>query len=300
LARPVGRAAGLDMGVAGGGTEPQVWRTGVEQRHMSPIGPRQVMGLDGCGEVYAVGSDLVGRLAQQARTRYELEPYIAKFARFAEGQNREVLEIGVGMGADHLEWAKASPKRLIGLDLTSRAVEYTKKRIEINGYRPRVFVGDAEYLPFPDGSFDLVYSYGCLHHTEDTYRAVSEVYRVLRKGGICRIMIYHSTSPVGWLLWLRYALLRGRVLMTLKEVYATYLESPGTKAFSRSEARLLFRTFSHAEMRVKLAFGDLLLGEVGQRHKSVGLSVLKRFWPRWALRRLDNVVGLGLLIEAVK
>jgi ubiquinone/menaquinone biosynthesis C-methylase UbiE len=260
---------------------------------------REFWNAASCGEVYAVGPNLHERLAQQARTRYELEPYIADFARFAEWKDRAVLEIGVGMGADHLEGAKTCPKHLIGLDLTPRAVEFTRKRLELFGYQPCVFVADAEHLPFPNESFDLVYSYGCLHHSPDTGRAVQEVYRVLRKGGTCRVMIYHSASPVGWLLWLRYALLKGRML-TLREVYAKYLESPGTKAFSRSEARLLFREFSRVELSVKLGFGDLLLGEVGQHHKGVALSVLKKLWPRWLLRRFDGIVGLGLLIEGMK
>jgi ubiquinone/menaquinone biosynthesis C-methylase UbiE len=253
-----------------------------------------------CGEVYAVGSDPRERLAQHARTRYELEPYIADFARFGESKDRDVLEIGVGMGADHLQLAEAHPKRLIGVDLTPRAAEYTRNRLQLFGQRPRVLVGDAEYLPFPDESFDLVYSWGCIHHSPDTGRAVSEVYRILRRGGSCRIMIYHSASPVGWLLWLRYALLRGRVLMTLREVYAKYLESPGTKAFSRSEARLLFREFSDVKISVKLSFGDLLLGEVGQRHRSAALAVFKRLWPRWMLKRFDGVIGLQLLVEGIK
>ena len=56
-----------------------------------------------CGEVYAEGSDKREQMETQARTRYELEPFIAKFARFAEGRGKDVLEIGVGMGADHIE-----------------------------------------------------------------------------------------------------------------------------------------------------------------------------------------------------
>src|SRR6476661_8813687 len=71
-----------------------------------------------CGEVYAVGDTLQSRLAEQARARYELEPYLPEFARFADGAGLDVLEIGVGMGADHLEWAKSHPRSLRGVDLT--------------------------------------------------------------------------------------------------------------------------------------------------------------------------------------
>lgn len=253
-----------------------------------------------CGEAYAAGSSLAEQLAAQARTRYEMEPIIFTFAHFAEAKGKEVLEIGVGMGADHLEWAKAAPKRLIGVDLTPRAVDYTRRRLSVFGFQSKVFVADAEQLPFADESFDLVYAYGCLHHSPDTARAVSEVHRVLRKGGTGRIMIYHSVAPIGWLLWIRYALLRGRPQTSLKEIFAKYLESPGTKAFSRAEARTLFRQFQSVNLNVKMGPGDLLIGGVGQRHRGWALTLAKALWPRWILRRFDGVVGGGLLVEARK
>lgn len=253
-----------------------------------------------CGEVYAVGEDLRRQLEAHATARYDLEPYIDAFAGFSDGKDRDVLEIGVGMGADHLKWAESVPRRLIGLDLTPRAAEFTKARLHIFGYAPRVVVGDAEELPFPDQSFDFVYSYGCLHHTPDTPSAVSEVLRVLRHGGECRVMVYHSVSPVGWLLWLRYAFMRGRMRTSLAHIYATYLESPGTQAFSRADARALFRDFRDVKLEVKLSFGDLLLGEAGQRHRGTLLRIAKRLWPRWLLRLFDGRIGLALLVRAAK
>ncbi len=75
-----------------------------------------------CGEVYADGDTLQQQLQRQAQARYELEPDLRAFAKFSEGQGKDVLEIGVGMGADHLEWAKSGPRSLTGIDLTHRAV----------------------------------------------------------------------------------------------------------------------------------------------------------------------------------
>src|SRR5262249_37539129 len=66
-----------------------------------------------CGEeAYAHGGSSRERLEAQARTRYELEPYIRQFARFESGRGLDVLEVGVGMGADHLEWARHMPRSL--------------------------------------------------------------------------------------------------------------------------------------------------------------------------------------------
>ncbi len=253
-----------------------------------------------CGEVYAQGENLRERLDAHARARYAVEPFIFDFAAFGTGRGRDVLEIGVGMGADHLEWAKAGPRSLTGVDLTPRAVEFTRARLELNDFQPKVFVADAERLPFPDAQFDVVYSWGVLHHSPDTPRAIAEVWRVLRPGGTARIMIYHSRSIVGFLLWGRYALMKGRPWRSLRELYATYLESPGTKAYSVGEAKSLFSAFSSSKAQIQLSCGDLLEAGAGQRHGGVALQGLRSIWPRPLIRRLLPRCGLFLLIEAVK
>lgn len=253
-----------------------------------------------CGEVYATGADVLERLQAQAAARYTMEPYIFPFARFHEGAGRDVLEIGVGMGADHLEWAKARPRTLTGIDLTQRAVDYTRTRLQLNAFTPDVRTADAEQLPFPDASFDIVYSWGVLHHSPDTPRAIDEVWRVLRPGGRASVMVYHRASLVGMLLWIRYALLAGRPSTTLDEIYARYLESPGTKAYTEEHGRRLFNRFSAVRTSIELSNGDLLEGEAGQRHQGPALRLARRAWPRGLIRRFGGRYGLFLLIEAVK
>lgn len=253
-----------------------------------------------CGEVYADGTTERDRYEAQARARYQMEPFIFPFARFAEGAGRDVLEIGVGMGADHLEWAKAGPRSLTGVDLTERAVEHTRRRLSLYGFDANVRTADAERLPFADASFDVVYSWGVLHHTPDTPRAIAEVWRVLRPGGVARVMVYHTHSIVGALLWTRYALLAGRPGRSLADIYAHHLESPGTKAYTPEEARGLFARFSRVTTRVELSNGDLLEGAAGQQHQGAALSLARRVWPRGLIRRLAPGRGLFLLIDAVK
>lgn len=252
-----------------------------------------------CGEIYANGADVAERLRNQAETRYRLEPYISDFARFAEGAGKAVLEVGVGMGADHLEWAKSRPGRLAGVDLTMRAVDWTARRLALGGYESDLRVADAENLPFPDDSFDIVYSWGVFHHSPDTGRAFHEAYRVLRPGGLLRAMIYHRPSIVGLLLWARYGLATGHPARSLTDLYARHLESPGTKGYSRAEAGHLVTHFAAADIRSAVSFADLLQGQVGQLHPSRGLALAKLCWPRPLIRQLP-ALGLLLLIEARK
>jgi ubiquinone/menaquinone biosynthesis C-methylase UbiE len=140
-----------------------------------------------CGEVYAEGPTAEEKLRQNAEARYRLEPYIRDFARFWEGSGQDVLEIGVGMGADHLEWARSGPHHLAGIDLTHRAVTWTAQRLDAYGLKSDLREGDAENLPFADRSFSIVYSWGVLHHSPDTSRAFLEAHRVLRPGGTLRL-----------------------------------------------------------------------------------------------------------------
>jgi ubiquinone/menaquinone biosynthesis C-methylase UbiE len=256
-----------------------------------------------CGEVYATGETLREQLEAQARTRYELEPYLKPFARFEEGRGKDVLEIGVGMGADHLEWARSGPRSLTGVDLTLRAVEWTSGRLTAFGYGPRVELADAERLPYPDDSFDIVYSWGVLHHTPNTAAAMCEAVRVLRPGGTLRIMVYNRRSVVGVLLWLRFALLAARPWRSLRDVLAHHLESPGTQGFTIAEVTQMLSEAGAQDVyaRTVVSMGDLLVGAVGSAHGSGGLLTLaKTIWPRGLIRRYGHQFGTALLATATK
>lgn len=252
-----------------------------------------------CGErLYLSGATLDG-FRRQSQERYRLEPFIAPFAQFDSTAGLRVLEIGVGLGADHQRFAEAGA-RLTGIDLTARAVEFTRERFSALGLSSDLRQGDAEHLDFPDDTFDLVYSWGVLHHSPDTPRAVNEVFRVLKPGGVARVMIYHTNSLVGVMLWLRFGLATGRPWMSLAEVYAKHLESPGTKAYSIEQARRLFHRYVDVEIRTELTHGDLLSSDAGQRHPGRVLAMARLFWPRWLLRRVCAKNGLFMLIEGTK
>ena len=136
-----------------------------------------------CGEdLYLSDTDKAGYLAQ-AKARYDLEgDMIFGLARFAEAKGLKVLEVGVGLGADHQQFAEAGAD-LFGIDLTERAVSHTRQRLAAFGLISKLAVGDAENLDFPDELFDRIYSWGVLHHSPDTRKAITEVWRVLKPGG---------------------------------------------------------------------------------------------------------------------
>jgi ubiquinone/menaquinone biosynthesis C-methylase UbiE len=252
-----------------------------------------------CGEeLYLKGLDKNAFL-DQSRKRYELEPYILEFAQFSKAQGKKVLEIGVGLGADHQNWAE-NGAILTGVDLTERAVSFTRKRLELMGLKSELKTADAENLPFAENSFDLVYSWGVLHHSPQTPKAILEVLRVLKKGGQAKIMVYHKYSFVGYMLWLRYGLLGLKPWIGLKEMYSKYLESPGTKAYTVAEAQELFSSYQNVKIKTVLTHGDLLESAAGQRHKGRLLNLARKIWPRNLIKKFFPNHGLFMLIEAQK
>ena len=162
---------------------------------------------------------------------------------------------------------------LYGIDLTEYAVEQTRRRFEIFNLASTLSVGYAEKLVFPDESFDLVCSWGMLHNSPDTPQAVSKVFFVFSRGWDAKIRIYHKRSMFGYMLRGRYALLR--FWITLREIYAQYLESLGTKSYSLAEARQLFSEFRDVIIKTPLGHGDLLKSNMRLRHRYFLLSMAK-------------------------
>ncbi|HEX8185260.1 MAG TPA: class I SAM-dependent methyltransferase [Blastocatellia bacterium] len=257
-----------------------------------------------CGTRYANDADRKSFFDQISESRYRLEPYIPPFADFKSAKGKTVLEIGVGAGADFENWCKHA-SHATGVDLTESAISLTRERLELNSIPPERYslrTADAESLPFEDESFDLVYSWGVLHHTPDTARAFREVFRVLRPGGEVRAMIYHLPCWTGAMLYLKQGMARGNFRMTMKEAIFSNLESPGTKAYTLEEARQLLAATGFSDIRVsaKLGIGDLLTLKPSKKYSSPLYKIIWQVYPRWLVRLMGDRYGLNLLINANK
>lgn len=246
-----------------------------------------------CGSRYLDDAD---DFEAHAHARYSLEPHIREFAQFASARGLRVLEVGVGMGADYLEWLKAGAPAT-GVDLSPASIEKARRRCELAGYQPDLRVADAEHLPFADNTFDVVYSYGVMHHSPDTAQCLREAWRVLKPGGHARIMLYHHPSLTGAMLWLRYGVARGKSLR--RSVY-DHLESPGTKTYTEAAVRGLLAGFEHVTMQQVFSPGDLLLNQPSVRFQSRLYRLAWKLYPRALARKLGRRWGLFLLISAQK
>lgn len=180
--------------------------------------------------------------------RYKLEPFIRLIVQFEKWQGKKVLEVGCGIGIDGLEFARNGAD-YTGIDISKKSLELAQKYFSLNNQKANLLIADAENLPFLDNTFDLVYSWGVLHHTLDINKAINEVYRVLKPSGKIIIMLYNKYSLVGLQLYLKYALLKGKLKSNLDELYALHHESLGTKAFTDKKAQELFSQFKEVKIK---------------------------------------------------
>jgi ubiquinone/menaquinone biosynthesis C-methylase UbiE len=184
--------------------------------------------------------------AQVEQHRYAMEPCIHTMAQFSTHRGQTVLEVGVGAGTDHLQWARAGAV-CYGVDLTQRAIDTTRAHLALHGFNSTLQRIDAETLPFPDASFDLVYSWGVIHHSAHPEQIVREIRRVLKPNGICIGMLYARHSLVVFKLWIKHALMKGRPWKSWAELVADHMESPGTKAYTIAELKRLWAEFSSCD-----------------------------------------------------
>jgi len=144
--------------------------------------------------------------------RYRTEWHIPAFASFAQSRGKRVLEIGCGNGAEGVMFASHGAY-YTGVDLTPQAVNATRRHFAAEGLDGQFRLENAERLSFADDSFDIVYSYGVLHHTPAPHSAVHEVHRVLKPGGVALVMLYHRHSFNYYVRILGY--MRARVLLKI-------------------------------------------------------------------------------------
>jgi SAM-dependent methyltransferase len=177
---------------------------------------------------------------------------------FDELQGKDVLEIGCGTGV-HARLLAAAGAHVTAVDLTPTAVELTARRLELAGLEADVREADAEALPFADGSFDFVWSWGVIHHSESTDRVIAEIARVLRPGGRLAFMVYHRSSITFWFNYVLYrGVLRGGLLR----------ESPDELANRWSDG-VVARHYTRRRVREALApwfenVDTLVMGQLGE------------------------------------
>jgi ubiquinone/menaquinone biosynthesis C-methylase UbiE len=141
-----------------------------------------------------------------SQRKYFVEPHISDFAQFANYSGKRVLEIGCGIGTAMQSFSE-SKAIYTGVDLSHNSIELGKKRVtNFDLKEVTLLLADVEKLStiIPLIKYDLIYSFGVLHHTPDIKRALEEIKNFASPGTLIKIMLYNKYSTKSLSLWLKY------------------------------------------------------------------------------------------------
>jgi ubiquinone/menaquinone biosynthesis C-methylase UbiE len=249
---------------------------------------------DPCGSHYARGvlqHTLDWYLKVEDHRYREYGPWMPEVMEFASHAGEEVLEIGAGLGTDLAQFARHGA-RVTDIDLSSGHLAHAQENFRLRGLEGRFIHQDAETLPFPDNSFDLVYSNGVLHHTPNTAHVVSEIHRVLKPGGKVIAMFYAEQSLNYW----RNIVLGHGLRETFLDRYSVGEVMSRTVERSEIGARPLVKVYT--ARRLRRLFGDFTRISIVKR-QLIPAEVPRRL-SRVPARWLGRVVGWNLIIKAYK
>lgn len=158
------------------------------------------------------------------RRRYHVEPHALDFAGFHLWRGRRVLEIGCGIGTDAEQFARHGAD-YVGIDLSSASVNICRQRFDIFGLTGQFHVMDAADSAALSGlgKFDLVYSYGVIHHYPDLDRVLNNIHSVQDSGGEFRFLVYAKNS------W-KYAMIQKGL-----DQFEAQADCPYARAFTKEE-----------------------------------------------------------------
>jgi len=234
--------------------------------------------------------------------RYQQEPFIHSFAQFSRYRNQKILEVGMGAGTDFLQFCR-SGANAHGVDLTENSIKLIKERLALENLQASIQTINAEKLPFPDNNFDLVYSFGVIHHSDKPQNIINEIYRILKPGAEAKIMLYNRYSWVSLQYYLKFGLFKLRPFRSIDDIMWKTRESLGTKVYSRKQINNSFKSFTDINIDTVLITSDYIKEKsYYERMKNKG-TVNKLFvylWPSRLVKLLGNRFGFYHLIRVTK
>src|SRR4051794_22259223 len=232
--------------------------------------------------------------------KYMVESHIPGFADFARWKGKKVLEIGCGIGTDTMNFARAGAQ-VTAVDLTEKSLEVARQRAKVFGLEDRItfYQANAEKLSdyVPAQKYDLVYSFGVIHHTPHPENVLEEVRKhYLKPDSTVKIMVYNRWS---WkVLWILFAYGKCQ-FWKLNRLIADYSEAqtgcPVTYSYSRTSGTQLLEDHGLrvTDVMVDHIFAFEIPEYVQYRYKKVWYY---RWMPKFLFRALERAFGWHLCL----
>ena len=217
--------------------------------------------------------------------RYANEPHNYTFPEFDRWKGKRVLEIGCGIGTDAVNFARAGAN-YTGIDLSSESIKLAKQRFEVFGLTGEFFEANAEELNDvfdPHEKFDLIYSFGVIHHAPRPERVVAHLLKLLRDDGECRVMLYAKNS------W------KNMLIEANWDQPEAQDNCPQAVTYTKQEARELFKAFDNVHVEQDFIFSWNI-------EHYVKYEYVKQPWfeamPEELFKIMEKSLGWHLMITA--
>jgi 2-polyprenyl-3-methyl-5-hydroxy-6-metoxy-1,4-benzoquinol methylase len=233
--------------------------------------------------------------------KYFVEPHIPAFAEFERWKGKQVLEIGCGIGTDTINFARHGA-HITAVDLSEASLQIARQRAEVYGVRGKIdfYVGDAEHLSeiVPPRRYDLIYSFGVIHHTPHPHRVLGQLRQFVHSESTLKAMVYHRHSWKVLAILLRHG--HGR-FWRLEEVVSRHSEAqtgcPVTYTYRPSDVRRLLEScgFRVKQMSIDHIFPYEVSAYIRYRYEKEWYF---KNLPHRAFRWLETHFGWHLCVTA--
>lgn len=216
--------------------------------------------------------------------KYLVEPHIPGFSEFEKWRGKRVLEIGCGLGTAAVSFARAGAD-YTAIELSSESLKLARQRFEVFGLQGRFYEGNAEQLAdiVPVEPYDLVYSFGVIHHSPHPEKIVAAVQRYLKPGSEFRLMLYARHS------WKNIMIEAG---FDQPEAQAG---CPIAFTYTHDEVRALLKDYEIIDLRQDHIFPYVIEQYVRYEYE---FQPWFKAMPREMFRALEKALGWHTLITA--
>jgi len=171
------------------------------------------------------------------KRKYLVEPHILDFADFEKYNNKLVLEVGCGIGTAAQSFIENGAV-YTGIDLSDSSIEIANKRLNVFNLNGNIFQANIEELSnINNTKFDLIYSFGVLHHTPDIKIAIKNIHHMLKDGGEFKMMVYAKQS------WKYFEIVEGL------DQYEAQNGVPIANIYTHEEVYELLKDFKHIKIK---------------------------------------------------